>query len=285
MLNRLFLIPSVPPLAFSAAFLVLFGYARYVGNGISQENAAALSTFGQVTWFLASLFFVVGAGGALLQLKARALTASSSGEIDALAILGEPFLHRRGRWGFIAVFGAYLLLFTWASSILVVRPGQDFTATYGVQVPSVETILCCGPVGTVPSYTVYLLQGVGLLLIPANVFLALSVSLLAALSISVSLAAFSTWHAASRGAGSAGLAGLLGFIASCPTCAGQVLLGAILGSGSTAFALAVAPWQLELGLASVGILLVTLRAQVRWIAKSRRSCLVRPIPGDALRTR
>lgn len=270
--RRLLLSRSIPPVAFANAFLVLNGYAAFAGNWASPEKANVLSTLGPVTWILALFSFAFGVGSLLQQLKGRAEEKAASGEVEGLAILGEPFLTRRGRRGFLAIFIAYFSLFSWASTILVVRPGEDFTAAYGVQVPSVQTAICCGPVGTVPTYTVYVMQGLGLLLIPANVLLALSVSWLAALSISVSLAAFSTWRATSRGAGGAGLAGVVGFVASCPSCAGQVLLGAILGTGSTAFALALAPWQLYLALASVGVLVATLWAQTRWIANSRRPC-------------
>ncbi len=283
MVTRTVLRPSFPGLAFSGAFVILYGYSEYAGAGLAQENVALLSMWGSAVWILFVLLFALGAGSAILQLKERAREASTFGATRGFSVLGEPFLHRRGHRVFLAAFSAYLLVFSWASSILVIRPGQDFTATYGVQVPSTQASVCCGPVGTVPSYTIFLMQGLGLLLIPANVLLALSVSLLAALSISVSISAFSTWRAASRGAGSAGLAGLVGFVASCPTCAGQVLLGAILGSGSSAFALAVAPWQLDLALASIGILLVTLWAQTRWIARSRRACVVRATPREASR--
>ncbi len=279
-----FLKSSFPGLAFSAAFLVLYGYAQYAGNGISPDKAAVLYAYGPVAWALAVAFFGAGVGSSVLQLQARARRASGSGGSGGIAVLGEPFLDRRGRRRFLALFGLYFLVFSWASSILVIRPGQDFTASYGVQVPSVETIICCGPVGTVPSYTVYAMQGLGLLLIPANVFLALSVSLLAALSLSVSLTSFATWRATSQGAGSAGIAGAIGFVASCPTCAGQVLLGALLGPGSTAVALALAPWQLEFALTAIGVLLLTLWAQIRWIAKSRRPCSVEAVPQATTRT-
>lgn len=256
-------------------FLVLFGYARSAGNWIGAERVAELISFAHLTLALALLFFALAASSAFIQLTRLARAAAMGArEPSALTVLGEPFLSRRGRRVFAGVFAAYFLVFSWAASVLIVRPGQDFTATYGVPVPSVLASLCCGPVGTIPQYGVYLAQGLGLLITPTTLLLSLGVSLLAALSLTLSLDSFAGLGATSKGTRGAILAGATGFLASCPTCAGQVLLAAVLGSGSASVAAALTPWQLYLALASVGILLAALWAQGRWVARSRKSCSI-----------
>ncbi len=266
--------PAFPPVAFAAVFLVLFGYARTAGNWLTVERFAELIPLGHLALALALLFFGLGASSAFIQLRRLArTTAMGAREPGALTALGGPLLSRRGRRVFAGVFAIYFPIFSWATSVLIIRPGEDFTATYGVPVPSVLAIPCCGPVGAIPQYNVYVAQGLGLLITPTTLLLSLSVSLLAALSITLSLGSLAASRATSKGTRSAVLAGATGFLASCPTCAGQVLLAAIVGPGSAAVAAALSPWQLYLALTSLGVLLTALWAQGRWIAKARRVCL------------
>lgn len=275
--SRILWIKSFPPLAFVAAFVVVFGYAKVVGTsriagGTPQPLLAAHASFA-----LSFLFFSLGMLSSFLLLIDAARRSSSQPPLGgprmrAWAILGEPLLDRRGRWKFAAILVLYFLVLSWATGIVVVRPNQDFTATYGVPVPSAQVFTCCGDVGSVPVYVLYVAQGLGLRLTPSYLFLALSASVLAALSLSISIETLKERRATYRGVGTASLAGSVGFVASCPTCAGQVLLGAIFGAGSTAFAAAIFPWQLYLGVATIGILVVALWAQTRWIAKARMAC-------------
>ncbi len=217
--------------------------------------------------------FGLGAASSLIQLR-RAARESSLGRAKAgvIAMIGEPLLRRSGLRTLAVSFALYYALLAWATGSLVVRPGQDFTAAYGVAVPSVQVFPCCGPPGSIPQYNVYLAQGLGLLILPTNLLLALSVSLLASLSVAVALATLSQRRLAAEGLGGAGLAGGVGILASCTTCAAQAILALFLGPGAIGLAVTLAPWQLYFVFASVGILLATLWAQGRWIARARNVC-------------
>ncbi len=261
--------------------MVIF-YARVSGNWVGAERTSQLLPLSHLTLGLVLLLFGLGAGSAIAQLTRLAQGLGRSARAPILAILGEPLATRRGRYAFLGIFALYFTVFGWATGILIIRPGQDFTADYGVAVPSAQIFTCCGSPGTVPIYVVYAAQGVGLLVTPATLLFALVVSLLAGLSLSISLAAFAAWRSYYRGIGSAGLAGIVGFLAACPSCAVQVLLAAFAGPASSAIASALNPWQLYLAMISAGLMIATLWAQGRWIRNSR-ACEPRPRLGAAMR--
>lgn len=268
------MIPSEPPMAFSAAALTIFAYARVAGSWITADRRVGLLSLGHLAMALVLFFFAIGAAGSFLQLAVLARRSAGSQRAGSLAVIGTPLLHRRGRFRFLGVLLVYFVVFAWATGILVIRPGQDFTASYGVAVPSVVVLPCCGEPGSIPAYVIYVAQGFGILLTPANLLFALAVSLMASLSITISLEAASARRGTARGMAGAGTAGVTGFIAACPTCAGQVLLGGLVGSGSAAFAIALTPWQAFLTVGSIGILFLALHLQGRLIAKNRRICSI-----------
>lgn len=283
-LRRILLAKSLPAVAFVASFLVIYGYTQVSGKSLNAGEAPQLLSVAHLSFALALLFFALGTISSFLLLMDSARRSASGSSTTAVEsrpwpILGEPFLNRRGRRKFEVIFLTYFLVFSWATGILVIRPGQDFTATYGVDVPSVQVFTCCGEVGSIPVYVVYLAQGVGLLLRPSYVLLVLGVSVLGALSLLISIETLRARRATYHGISGAGLAGAAGFVAACPTCAGQVLLGALVGPSSVALAAAISPWQLYLATASIVILLAVLLAQARWIAKARQACRISPARG------
>lgn len=274
MIRRVLSFPSVPPMAFSAATLTIFAYARFAGNGITVDRIPTMLVLGHLAMAMALSLFGIGVAGSLFQLAALARRSVSSPQPRSLEVIGTPLLHSQGRFRFLAVFLVYFVVFAWATGIFVIRPGQDFTASYGVAVPSVIVLSCCGEPGVIPAYVIYVAQGFGILLTPGNLLFALAVSVMASLSITISLEALSARRGSARGMAGPGAAGVTGFIAACPTCAGQVLLAGLVGSGASAFALALTPLQAYLSVGSIAILFLALHLQGRLIARNRRMCSI-----------
>lgn len=151
----------------------------------------------------------------------------------------------------------YGVIFALASSILVYQPGIRFSSTYGVGVPSIVEVICCGSFGQLPQFVLYLTQNLALLFIPINVILLLAISWLVGLNVSLTVFAYRT-RSPLPGQGWLNWFGaFVGLFTACPTCAGFFLLSMLGLASGLSFALAFSSIQGVFVAAGLLLLLLT----------------------------
>lgn len=151
------------------------------------------------------------------------------------------------------LYGAFYAVIT---SMVVYQPTVDFATAYGALVPSVQvTPLRAAPLFT-PVITIYLVNHVGLLLIPLTTLLLVATSLLVGLNFALAGFAFDNRV---KGAGRGwvgGLGAVVGLFTGCPTCAGLFFANFLGGTGAVSFATLLGYYQPAFILLSIPVLLV-----------------------------
>ena len=169
----------------------------------------------------------------------------------------------------------YGLVFAAVSSTLVYQPGVTFSEAYGVQVPSILPVVCCGSIGQVPQFVIYITQQVAILLIPINVVLLFTVSWLVGLNASVAAFAYKNRPQTAGGQWIGSLGAIIGLFTACPTCAGFFLLTILGLSGAISLALTLTSLQGLFILAGIPILVATpLLTSRRITSGDARVCLI-----------
>jgi|GEM_PF-690664 len=77
----------------------------------------------------------------------------------------------------------YFILLSFLSNTIIYRPFSSFSEIYQIQLPSWHIIGCCGLPGYYPVLSIYLTDHIGLLIIPINLILSSSLSLLIGINI------------------------------------------------------------------------------------------------------
>jgi len=77
----------------------------------------------------------------------------------------------------------YFILLSFLSNTIIYRPYSSFSEIYQIQLPSWHIIGCCGLPGYYPVLSIYLTDHIGLLIIPINLILSSSLSLLIGINI------------------------------------------------------------------------------------------------------
>ena len=230
------------------------------GPGIEQDTLLERDAYATLFLVFAGLV-VVFLGLTYLLRTMRVAQRASSIVVTISGILSQ----KRFAWIFAAAALAYGFVFAAVSSTIVYQPGASFSATYGVQVPSILSVVCCGPVGQMPQFVIYLTQQFAILLIPVNVVLLFLVSWLVGLNTSV--AAFVYWNRPVTVGGRwiGGLGAIVGLFTACPTCAGFFLLTMLGLSGAVSLALTLASLQGLFILAGIPMLVVAPLLTIRKI--------------------
>ncbi len=167
---------------------------------------------------------------------------------------------------------AYGFFFAGVSSTFAYQPGLTFSETYGVQVPSIVPVVCCGPIGQMPQFVIYMTQQFAILLIPLNVVLLFVVSWLVGLNASVAAFAYRNRPQMAGGRWIGGLGAIIGLFTACPTCAGFFLLTILGLSSAVSLALTLSSLQGLFILAGIPLLAVAPLLTTRKIG-NRDSCL------------
>ena len=134
----------------------------------------------------------------------------------------------------------YGIIFGFLSQIFIYENNISFIEQ-GITIPSVNIVPCCNIPGYVPMLTAYLTDHFLVLLIPINIILASTVSVLVGFNVALSLYTLKFIKTAKNKAPfvqSIGLTG--GLFVGCPTCAGSIF-SALLGisAGTTIATLAL----------------------------------------------
>jgi hypothetical protein len=152
---------------------------------------------------------------------------------------------------------AYGFIFAAVSSTLVYQPGVTFSEAYGVKVPSILPVVCCGPIGQIPQFVVYLTQQFAILLIPLNLVLLFAVSWLVGLNTAIAAFAYKNRPKLASGRWLAGLGAITGLFTACPTCAGFFFLTILGLGGAVSLSLTLATLQTYFIAAGIPVLAVT----------------------------
>jgi hypothetical protein len=125
----------------------------------------------------------------------------------------------------------YGIIFSFLSQIFVYKNDISFIEQ-GITVPSVNIIPCCNIPGYVPMFTAYITDHFLILLIPINIILAVTVSVLVGFNFALSFYTLKLTRISKNKTSvfqSIGLTG--GLFVGCPTCAGSIF-SALLGFGA-----------------------------------------------------
>ncbi|MBI3841098.1 MAG: hypothetical protein HY297_03975 [Thaumarchaeota archaeon] len=251
-----------PILAVAGVAAILGSTAVYsYGQGLIQVITPEVSTyFARVAgaYFLILLIgitMVVLDAGRFVRGRIRKVLEEGKVPLSPGWMIPYVLSTERHRRYFLASASAFAFLYAIVTSMIVYQPSVDFVRDYGVSVPSAMI----GPFGQplyAPVLYVYLVNHLGLLLIPLTLLLLLATSALVGLNFALTAFAFDNRAGAGRG-WVGGLGAVVALFTGCPTCAGLFFASVLGGSGAVAFASIVALYQPVFILLSIPVLLGT----------------------------
>jgi len=168
----------------------------------------------------------------------------------------------------------YGLVFGFFSSFIVYRPFGAFSESYGVKVPSALAVLCCGPVGQMPQFVIYLTQQFAVLIVPTNLILLVILSWLVGLNSAIGVFAYKNRPEGASAKWLTGFGATVGLFTACPSCAGFFLLNMMGLAGAVGVAITFSSLQGAFIGVGVPILLVTMTLTSRRIP-SNQACFIK----------
>ena len=162
---------------------------------------------------------------------------------SSVGVLAKIFVVRKYSWILLMSAVAYGLFYAVVSSIIIYRPQENFSQEYFTVIPSAVVAVCCGNLGFIPVLTIYLTDHLGLLLIPVNMLILISVSGLVGLNAALVSYEFENRPRGADRGWLAGLGAITGLFTACPTCAGLFLGNLVQGVGTVAIASVLAGYQ------------------------------------------
>jgi hypothetical protein len=217
--------------------LLVFGSVLWYQIGLENSTVVASSEVGVleemayatlVSIFVGLLLAFWGLSEFIRQARSANGSDSSSLLVGRLSMIVQD---KRSMRVFVYAAFAYGLLFAIVSSTLVFQPSLTFSRTYGVSVPSIVPVVCCGNFGLVPQFVIYVTQQFAVLIVPENLVLLCVLSWLVGLNAATVNYAYINRAPSTGTRWIFGLGALIGLFTICPTCAGLFLLTTV-GLGS-----------------------------------------------------
>jgi len=238
----------------------LYAYEQGFMSFVTPERAAYFQLLAEIYLLTFGFGFAMLAADFLYIFRRKAAALQSQGFVPLSPSWLLPYILsiRKYRWYFASFALAYGILYSVVTSMVVYQPTIDFAQAYGATFPSAIIAPCCGPPLFTPIVTVYLVNHLGLLLIPLTSLLLVLISILVGLNSTLVIFAFDN---RTRGVGRGWLGGLgaaVGLFTGCPTCAGLFFANVVGGSGAVGFAAALAYYQPVFIVLSIPILIATL---------------------------
>jgi hypothetical protein len=197
---------------------------------IATRDISSIEVAGYVTLALVIVGLVLASVGATLCIRKIPSGGFPSSLSSGITRLSSVMADRRSGRVFALSAVSYGILFGVISSTLVFQPGAVFSNTYGVNVPSLVPVVCCGSFGQMPQLVVYITQQLALLIVPENLILLFIVSWLVGLNATIASFAYANRSQLPGTRWLGGLGAMIGLFTVCPSCAGFFLL-AVLGLG------------------------------------------------------
>jgi len=240
-------------------------------SAITYRNGGASSELLELTVYtclsVSLIGTVISLGGILsfIDSQSRSQEQGSTNSWQAkLRLITRDPSSRSVRVVSAAVYGAILSIL---SGILVIQPGESFSTSYRVAIPSSTFAVCCGSIGQMPQVVMYLSDNVGLVVTPLGLVLLLAVPWLVGCNVSAVVLAYRTRTVRGNRTLLASMGSFLGIFSVCPSCA-QGLLAAILGGSGVAFVTLLSTHQGYFIAASIPLLVISLV----WTARSLSRC-------------
>jgi hypothetical protein len=172
------------------------------------------------------------------------------------------------------LYGVFYAVIT---SMIVYHPTVDFAQAYGPSVPSAQVTPVLAAPFLTPVITVYLVNHLGLLLVPLTVLLLVATSVLVGLNSALAGFAFGSRV---KGAGKGwvgGMGAVVGLFTGCPTCAGLFFANFLGGAGAVSFAAFLGYYQPVFILISIPVLVAAPYLTSRSLSKVfSNGCVVLP---------
>jgi hypothetical protein len=133
---------------------------------------------------------------------------------------------------------SYLIVFLFTSNTVIYK-GLSFSQSYGVGVPSLHLIPCCGIPGSYPVLTIYLTHHIGLMLTPTGLILCAFLPLLVGLNTELIFSRLKMKHQKSSREKKCNemltlIGSSSGLLSACPSCAGTIIISLLgIGTGTT----------------------------------------------------
>ncbi len=200
------------------------------------------------------LALFIGATQYFRQRRAKNFAGSSSRTMITLSLtLNDKASFRV----FLLSTFLYGVLFGFLSSSIAYRPSGVLSEGSSVNIPSSLAVLCCGVLGQMPQFVVYLSQQFAILIVPINLILLVTVSWLVGLNAGMGMFAYKNRPDQSRGKWLWGFGAIVGLFTACPSCAGFFLLTMLGLTGAIGLALTLASLQGAFIGVGLPILLIT----------------------------
>lgn len=135
---------------------------------------------------------------------------------------------------FTSILFAYAMIFSFVSQIIIFRPDISVSHLYHVIIPSWKITICCNFPGIIPMFTAYISDNLIIFIIPINLILAVVLSTLVGINITLALYLFqkkretisSTSNTKNKKNLSSCFSGIGGtttaLFTACPICAGTI---------------------------------------------------------------
>ena len=165
----------------------------------------------------------------------------------------------------------YGIIFSFLSQIFVYKNDISFIEQ-GIMVPSVNIVPCCNIPGYVPMFTAYITDHFLILLIPINIILAVTVSVLVGFNFALSFYTLRLTRISKNKTSvfqSIGLTG--GLFVGCPTCAGSIF-SALLGFGAGTTIAVLALFQTLFIAITIPALIITPLVMIHRIQRKYSGC-------------
>src|SRR6476660_287363 len=189
-------------------------------------------------------------------------TFSFIGQQSILSIMNSILNDRKYLVILLISAMSYGFFFSMISGTIIYRP-QGFSYLYDVTTTPSATTMAYGPIGYIPSISIYLTNNFGIMLIPINILILIIVSGLVGFNVmlSFSLAQGLMDRKLQRNRSSSILLGsfasIMGLFTACPSCASLFIFGAIFGSLSSSLAVVASTFYVLLLVVSIPLLIVT----------------------------
>ena len=260
--------------------LLMIPWLAYPGN---WSSTAPSSPAAQMSWtvdaVLVYLTILLGAGWLSLMVlgEIRRFRNKPDGiRPPWLGALAGTLLDRTSRIPLVLAASAYGVFFSFFTGLVAIIPSASST---GEALPSISTVLCCGPPGITPGVVVLVTPNLQLAANPATLLL-----LAAGLPLFAANVASAAWlvrrgRSAGRGAltGTAGALGTL--LLNCPSCGTILLANALAGTAAAGALVGLTAVQTPLLLAAFPMAIGSLWLAGRQIARPA-GCV---LPSNTLR--
>jgi len=247
----------------------IYSYEQQFMTFVTPERAAYFLQLAE--FYLLILTLTVGIAildlRRILYRRIRVLRDEGFAKLTPGWLVPYVLASKRYRRYFVVTAVFYGLFYAIITSMIVYQPTIDFRQYYGAAVPSAIVTPCCGAPLFAPVVTVYLVNHLGLLLIPLTLLLLLSISTLVGLNSALAVFAFDNRAKSSGKVWLGGVGAIVGLFTGCPTCAGLFFANVLGGAGAVSFATLLAYYQPVFILLGVPVLVGTLYLTSRSLSK------------------